>query len=107
MANVHGDDKAEVLIFTKSAGSGGFAELQVYEFDGANLHVAGLPDPEPDLMDGYQGRDWYDITDGSLTREFPGYLKGDANCCPGGGSRTLEFDAVNNAWREPGSTNRD
>jgi hypothetical protein len=106
MENVHGDEKAEVLVFTKSAGSGGFAELHMYEFDGTNLHVAELPDPDSDLVDGYQGRDWYDITDGRLIRTFPVYLKGDANCCPGGGSRTLEFDVINNSWRESANINR-
>jgi len=102
MANIHGDENPEVLIFTKSAGSGGFAELQAFEFDGENLQVVELPEPESDLMDGYQGRDWYDIAGGSLIRKFPLYLEDDANCCPAGGSRILELDAVSKSWKEPG-----
>lgn len=102
MANVQGNGNAEVLIFTKAAGSGGFAELQVYEFDGTNLQAVELPDPEPGLMIGYHGRDWYDVTDGGLIREFPLYLNEDPNCCPEGGSRTIEFDSASNSWKESG-----
>lgn len=98
MADIDNDEKAEVLIFTKSAGSGGFADLHVYKFDGTDLQAVELPDPEPALMDGYQGRDWYELTNDKLLHTFPLYLKEDANCCPGGGTRVIEFDSPSNSW---------
>ena len=43
MTNIDDDGKAEVLIFSKSAGSGSFGQLRVYKFDGTELQAADLP----------------------------------------------------------------
>jgi len=99
ISNIDADDGAEFLLMTRSAGSGGYAQLYVYEFFGNELHLLNLPDPDPDLMRGYQGRDSYGVTDGTLVRRFPVYLDGDANCCPQGGERYIEFDSAHAVWR--------
>ncbi len=113
MTNIDADESAEVLLFSRSAGSGGYAQLYAYKFAGDELHPLELPDPDADLMEGYQGRDVYELTDGKLSRKFPIYLEADSNCCPGGGERVIEFDSVNAVWQSaphrllPGKVLRD
>jgi hypothetical protein len=102
MTDINEDETAEVLLFTKSAGSGGYGDIQVYRFDGTGLQAVDLPEPESDVMDGYQGRDEYGIKDGRLERRFPLYLPDGANCCPEGGIRILEFDGAKNSWKVTG-----
>lgn len=99
MRNIDGDQDAEVLLVSKSAGSGGYANLYVYKFDGKQLQPTELPDPDPDLMVGFQGRDRYEVLDGVLTRRFPVYQAGDPNCCPEGNDRVIAFDAAAGAWK--------
>jgi hypothetical protein len=99
MTNIDADESAEVLLFTRSAGSGGYAQLYVYEFSGDELLPAEIPDPDASLMEGYQGRDSYELIEGRLFRKYPIYLQGDANCCPGGGETVIEFDSRNDAWK--------
>jgi len=99
ITDIDADDGAEVLLFSKSADSGGFAQLYAYRFDGEELRPIELPAPESDLMSGDQGRDWYELSDGALIRNFPIFLKEDANCCPTGGRRTIAFDSAINTWR--------
>ena len=101
MTNIDADASAEVLVFTRSAGSGGYAHLYVYELAGNELSPANIPDPDASLMGGYQGRDTYEIMDGRLLRTFPVYLEGDANCCPGGGERRIEFNGATETWELP------
>ena len=103
MTDLDGDGNGEVVLFSKSAGSGGYANLHVYKFDGTDLQPIELPAPDPELMSGFQGRDWYEIEDGMLIRKFPLYLEGDANCCPEGGSRTIEFDSTTSTWEQSSS----
>ena len=98
MANIDADESAEVLLFSRSAGSGGYAQLYGYKFAGDQLRPMELPDPDPILMEGYQGRDSYELMDGKLFRRFPIYRQSDPNCCPGGGDRVIEFDSATNEW---------
>lgn len=102
MTNIDSDENLEVLIFSRSAGSGAYAQLQVYKFDGSALYKAELPEPDASLMDGYQGRDWYELSDGKLLRNFPLYREADANCCPDGGDRVIEYDGLTGSWKLPG-----
>jgi hypothetical protein len=99
MTDIDEDGKAEILVFSRSAGSGGYGELIVYRFDGTELQPAELPDPDPDLMGGYQGHDEYELADGKLVRGFPVYLEEDSNCCPQGGDRVIEFDSTTKSWK--------
>jgi hypothetical protein len=99
MRNIDADDDAEVLLFSKSVGSGGYANLYVYKFDGNQLQLIELPAPDPGLMGGFRGRDWYEVSDGALIRRFPVYEEDDPNCCPEGSDRVIEFDADAGAWK--------
>ena len=99
MTNIDADEDAEVLLFSQSAGSGGYAQLYAYRFDGEVLQPIELPAPDSDLLSGYQGRDRYEVSDGTLFRRFPIYEEDDANCCPEGDDRVIEFDSATNTWR--------
>lgn len=99
MTNIDADEDAEVLLFSKSAGSGGYAQLYAYRFDGEELQRIELPPPDSDLMGGYQGRDSYELIDGTLFRRFPIYQEDDPNCCPEGDDRVIEFDSATSAWK--------
>jgi len=73
--------------------------LYAYRFDGEVLQPIELPAPDSDLLSGYQGRDRYEVSDGTLFRRFPIYEEDDANCCPEGDDRVIEFDSATNTWR--------
>jgi hypothetical protein len=99
MVNLDLDDEAEVLLFTRVAGSGAYGQLYAYKLVGNELHPIEIPGADPSLIDGYQGHDLYEVTDGNLNRAFPIYSSSDPNCCPDDGERKLAFDAANQVWK--------
>jgi hypothetical protein len=106
MANIDADENAEVLLTSKSVGSGGYANLYVYRFDGNQLQLVELPAPAPGLLGGFQGRDWYEVSDGTLIHRFPIYEEDDPNCCPEGSDQVIELDAAAGAWKVSASNGR-
>jgi len=99
MVNLDADDDAEIVLFSRVAGSGGYGQLYVYNFADDELQQTEIPEPGDSLMDGYQGRDLFEVVDGKLYRTFPIYLPSDPNCCPEGSDKTMVFDAVGNNWQ--------
>ncbi|WP_159084067.1 hypothetical protein [Saccharobesus litoralis] len=51
-------------------------------------------------MQGYRGRDAYQVTDQGIAWTFPVYVKGDANAQATGGERKLVYSFKEQVWSE-------
>ena len=97
VADLNGDGFPEVYVYINSEGSGSYGSLVAYS---SNKNKSITPVYMPELSDdkklsqGYMGHDEFTIIENSLGRRFPVYHKGDANCCPQGGTRQLEYKLV-------------
>ncbi|AWB66111.1 hypothetical protein C2869_06500 [Saccharobesus litoralis] len=58
-----------------------------------------IPRPKH-LMQGYRGRDAYQVTDQGIAWTFPVYVKGDANAQATGGERKLVYSFKEQVWSE-------
>ena len=84
----------EIYVYINSAGSGSYGSLVAYSANHKkSLSGIYLPPLEDDKKNsiGYMGHDEFTIIENSLARCFPIYKKGDANCCPKGGTRQLQY----------------
>ena len=89
----------ELYLVTRSAGSGSYGRLYGYASNN-DLSATPIYVPEPSEADiaeggdfyGYMGHDSIFLDQGRLYRKFPVYKEGDANCCPTGGDRQLEYE---------------
>ena len=99
MLDIDDDKYIEIIVWTTSAGSGSYGELDVFKFDGIDMSPFKLPIPDKSLLNGYSGHDVYDIKDGIVFRSFPIYLENAANCCPKGERRTIELDILKKQWK--------
>ena len=97
--DLDGDRRDEVLVVTRSAGSGGYGALQAWSRD-AQSHWQPLevPDLHPHQAAGYMGHDVFTLVEGVLWREFPVYREEDPNARPTGGQARLRFDPSEWKW---------
>lgn len=97
VADLNHDGSPELYLFVTSAGSGAYGSLVGYSANNKkSLSEIYLPPLEDDkkASQGYMGHDTFTLTKNRLVRRFPVYLKEDANCCPKGGTRQLEYKLV-------------
>jgi len=86
------DGLFEVILWAQAPGSGSYGELIFMEWTGRDLEVRGLPDVDAANRFGYLGHDGFEVLDRTVSRTFPVYKAGDANCCPSGGRATLIYE---------------
>ena len=97
IADINADGSPEIYIYINSAGSGAYGSLVAYSANHKkSLSEIYLPPLENDKKNsvGYMGHDEFTIIENSFSRRFPIYNKGDANCCPKGGTRQLQYKLV-------------
>jgi len=97
IADINTDGSPEIYIYITSAGSGSYGSLVAYSANKKkSLSEIYLPPLEDDKINsvGYMGHDEFTIMENSLARHFPVYNKGDANCCPKGGIRQLQYKLI-------------
>ncbi len=97
VADLNKDCSPEVYIYTVSDGSGSYGNVIAYSTNRKkSLSDIYLPPLEEEKQNaaGYMGHDSFSLTKETLVRKFPIYNKGDANCCPKGGIRQLEYTLV-------------
>ncbi|MEA3418534.1 MAG: PliI family lysozyme inhibitor of I-type lysozyme [Campylobacterota bacterium] len=97
IADINSDGSPEIYIYINSAGSGAYGSLVAYSANNKkSLSEIYLPPLENDKKNtvGYMGHDEFTIIETSFARRFPIYNKGDANCCPKGGMRQLQYKLV-------------
>ena len=92
------DGNFEVLVFSRSAGSGSYGEAKALEWEGGKLRERPLPSLTGQQAKGYMGHDSFEAKDGALVREFPVYRESDPNASPSGGTRRITYRLKNNAW---------
>ena len=94
IADINADGSPEIYVYVTSAGSGSYGNLVAYSANNRkSLSDIYLPPLEYDKKNsvGYMGHDEFTIIENSLARRFPVYNEGDANCCPKGGTRQLQY----------------
>jgi hypothetical protein len=97
VADLNADSFPELLIFTQSAGSGGYGNVIAYAVNGGrSMSRVNFPatGENPKLKKGYMGHDSFSINNSSLVQEFPVYKNGDANSNPTGGIRRVQYKLV-------------
>jgi hypothetical protein len=89
------DQLPELLLFLQSPGSGSYGSIMAYTVTKQNkLEKVMVPSIEQDAVLGkqYMGHDRYETAKGRfLVHYFPMYQNGDANCCPTGGTKMIQY----------------
>lgn len=97
IADINADGSPEIYVYVNSAGSGSYGTLVAYSANNkkslSGIYLAPLEDDKKNSV-GYMGHDEFTIIENSLARRFPVYNKDDANCCPKGGTRQLQYKLV-------------
>ena len=97
VADINADGSPEIYIYVNSAGSGAYGTLVAYSANNkkslSEIYLSPLEDDKKNSV-GYMGHDEFSIIENSFARRFPIYKKGDANCCPKGGMRQLQYKLV-------------
>ncbi len=97
IADINADGSPEIYVYVNSAGSGSYGSLVAYSANNkkslSGIYLPPLKDDKRNSV-GYMGHDEFTITKNSFTRRFPVYNEGDANCCPKGGTRQLQYKLV-------------
>ena len=81
----------QILVYVTSAGAVPYGNVVAYNFGPKTCNSIKLPGLTGADNEGYMGHDVFSMKDNRLVREFPVYKKGDADCCPKGGNRTVEY----------------
>ena len=94
IADLNNDGSPEIYVYITSAGSGSYGSLIAYSANNkkslSGIYLAPLEDDKKNSV-GYMGHDEFTIIENSFARRFPVYNEGDANCCPKGGTRQLQY----------------
>ncbi|NOR55871.1 MAG: DUF1311 domain-containing protein [Sulfurovum sp.] len=97
IADLNSDGSPEIYVYVSSAGSGSYGSLVAYSANNkkslSGFYLAPLSDDKKNSV-GYMGHDEFAVVESSLARRFPIYKEGDANCCPKGGTRQLQYKLV-------------
>ncbi len=97
IADINTDGSPEIYIYITSAGSGSYGSIVAYSANKkkslSEIYLAPLADDKKNNV-GYMGHDEFKIIKSTLSRSFPVYKEGDANCCPKGGTRQLQYKLV-------------
>ena len=97
VGDINRDGSPEIYIYVTSAGSGSYGSLVAYSANNkkslSEIYLPSLQDDKK-ASQGYMGHDEFTLIENRFARRFPVYLKDDANCCPKGGTRQLEYKLV-------------
>ena len=97
VGDINRDGSPEIYIYVNSAGSGSYGSLVAYSANNkkslSEIYLPPLEDNKK-ASQGYMGHDEFTLIENTFARRFPIYLKDDANCCPKGGTRQLEYKLV-------------
>ncbi len=92
--DLNSDGFPEILIYTKSAGSGSYGNVIGYSVNnGKSISQIYFPElyDNKEASIGYMGHDEFAIVETSLVRRFPIYKDGDTNNNPTGGTRQIQY----------------
>ena len=92
--DLNSDGFPEVLVYTKSAGSGSYGGVIGYSVNnGKSMSQIYFPDlfDNKEASKGYMGHDKFVIVETTLVRKFPIYREKDSNSNPTGGTRQVQY----------------
>jgi len=91
-ADINSDGYSELYIITVSAGSGSYSGIYAFA---SNKDKSVSPVYVKDFYEkGYRGHDRIFLKGNRLYRSFPLYKKDDKNCCPSGGTKTVQYRLI-------------
>jgi len=97
IADINADGSPEIYVYVNSAGSVSYGTLVAYSANNkkslSGIYLPSLEDDKKNAV-GYMGHDEFKIMKSTLSRSFPVYKEGDANCCPKGGTRQLQYKLI-------------
>jgi len=97
VADINSDGSPEIYVYVNSAGSGAYGSLVAYSANHkkslSGIYLTPLENDKKNSV-GYMGHDEFTVIENSLARRFPVYNEDDANCCPKGGTRQLQYKLV-------------
>lgn len=96
--DLNADGSPEVLIYSRSDGSGSYGNVLAYSVNNRKSMSAVYFPPvteNPVLSKGYMGHDEFRIAENTLLQRFPIYNEGDSNAKPTGGIRQITYTLVN------------
>jgi len=97
IADLNGNGKPEIYLFTAQMGSGVYGSVIAYEVaeDGELIPIRYREfDDNSKLLQQYMGHDEFFIVGNRLIRRFPLYRENDGNCCPSGGHLLIYYKLV-------------
>ena len=94
IGNIDNDGLEELLVYSRSAGSGGYGYILALSVNSNNKIVQiNFPEDLNDkIKEGYMGHDLFRLKGKSLVRKFPIYTDGDSNAYPTGGNRKVIYN---------------
>ena len=94
IADINVDGSPEIYVFVTSSGSGSYGSIVAYSANHnkslSPIYLEPLDNDKTNTV-GYMGHDEFAIVENTFVRRFPIYNEGDANCCPKGGTRQLQY----------------
>lgn len=97
-SDLNGDGQPELAVWTVSAGSGSYGQLDILYWVDGRLEKADTPELAKSWQRGYQGHDTYRIEKGTIYRVFPIYKDRDVETQPTGGERTFKLICEKDRW---------
>ena len=89
------DNNPEIILISRSHGSGASGKIYMYEFQNGNILVVKFPEVPAELNKFRQGHDTFEINSQNIIHRFPAYLPEDANCCATGGECVIKYNYTN------------
>lgn len=97
IADLNADGFPEILVFTSSAGSGGYGNVIGYTVHNgktlSNIYFPSISDNKEGSK-GYMGHDEFAIVENSLVQRFKTYNQNDINSTPTGTMRQLQYKLI-------------
>ena len=95
--DLNSDGSPEVLIYTKSDGSGSYGNVIGFSVNNkksmSQIYFPPITDNK-ELSKGYMGHDEFTIIETTLAQRFPIYKESDSNANPTGGTRQITYKLV-------------
>ena len=95
--DLNSDGSPEVLIYTKSDGSGSYGNVIGFSVNNkksmSQIYFPPITDNK-ELSKGYMGHDEFTIIETTLAQRFPIYKENDSNANPTGGTRQITYKLV-------------
>ena len=95
--DLNSDGSPEVLIYTKSDGSGSYGNVIGFSVNNkksmSQIYFPPITDNK-ELSKGYMGHDEFTIIETTLAQRFPIYKESDSNANPTGGTRQVTYKLV-------------